>query len=122
MREGWKKVTLKELSTKIGDGLHGTPKYDEEGEYYFINGNNLINGNILIKSDTKRLNENEYLKIKKDLSDRTILVAINGTLGNIGFYKGEPIALGKSACYINLKKEVDKNYIRYVLEGQHFQK
>jgi len=122
MREGWKKVTLKELSTKIGDGLHGTPKYDDKGEYYFINGNNLINGNILIKSDTKRLNENEYLKIKKDLSDRTILVAINGTLGNIGFYKGEPIALGKSACYINLKNEVDKNYIRYVLEGQHFQK
>lgn len=37
----------------LGDGLHGTPKYTEGGEYAFINGNNLVNGEILIKKDTK---------------------------------------------------------------------
>lgn len=37
----WKEVRLGEISSKIGDGLHGTPKYDDEGSYYFINGNNL---------------------------------------------------------------------------------
>ena len=26
----WKEVTLGEISSKIGDGLHGTPKYDDE--------------------------------------------------------------------------------------------
>ncbi|WP_159020632.1 restriction endonuclease subunit S [Algibacter sp. L3A6] len=122
MMQGWKEVELQDISTKIGDGLHGTPKYDENGGYFFINGNNLVNGKILIKPETKKLNEKEYLKIKKELNDKTILVGINGTLGNIGFYNGEPIALGKSACYINLNNEVDKNYIRYTLEGQHFQK
>jgi|SRR5690606_4507357 len=121
MREGWKTVKLKEISTKIGDGLHGTPKYDENGSYFFINGNNLNNGSILIKEDTKRIDEKVYNKIKKELNDRTILIGINGTLGNIGLYKGERIALGKSACYINLVLDVDKNYIRYVFEGQHFQ-
>jgi len=34
----WKEVTLGEVSSKIGDGLHGTPKYDDEGSYFFING------------------------------------------------------------------------------------
>ncbi len=37
----WKEVVLTEITTRIGDGLHGTPKYDESGNYYFINGNNL---------------------------------------------------------------------------------
>lgn len=121
MREGWKEVTLAEISTKIGDGLHGTPKYDDAGDYYFINGNNLGNGKIYIYPTTNRISQIEYQKIKKELTDRTILLGINGTIGNLGFYNNEKVALGKSACYINLKNNVNKNYIRYVLEFNHFQ-
>jgi type I restriction enzyme, S subunit len=44
----WKDVALEDITTRIGDGLHGTPKYDSDGEYYFINGNNLKDGKILI--------------------------------------------------------------------------
>lgn len=39
--QGWKFVTLKEISSLLGDGLHGTPIYSEDGEYFFINGNNV---------------------------------------------------------------------------------
>src|SRR5690606_19212564 len=42
----WEKKSLEELTIKIGDGLHGTPKYDDNGDYYFINGNNLDDGRI----------------------------------------------------------------------------
>lgn len=115
-------VTLNDITSRIGDGLHGTPKYDENGDYYFINGNNLSGGKIVIKSDTKRISSEEYHKIKKELNQRTILLAINGTIGNLGFYNGENVALGKSACYLNIKDDVDKNYIRYVLEHEEFQK
>lgn len=117
----WAKVSLENISTRIGDGLHGTPKYDESGEFYFINGNNLADGKILIKEDTKRISSIEYDKIKKELNDRTVLVAINGTLGNIGMYRDEPVALGKSACYINVNEKAEKLFIRYVLENQDFQ-
>jgi type I restriction enzyme S subunit len=118
----WEKVSLENISTRIGDGLHGTPKYDDSGEYFFINGNNLSEGKILIKEDTKRISSIEYDKIKKDLTDKSILVAINGTLGNIGLYQNEPVALGKSACYINVNNNVEKLYIRYVLENVDFQR
>ena len=37
----WQKVRLKDVVSILGDGLHGTPKYDDSGEYFFINGNNL---------------------------------------------------------------------------------
>jgi type I restriction enzyme S subunit len=33
----WKNISLADAVSKLGDGLHGTPKYDDNGEYYFIN-------------------------------------------------------------------------------------
>ncbi|KAE8178123.1 MULTISPECIES: restriction endonuclease subunit S [Photobacterium] len=117
----WPLVTLSEVTSRIGDGLHGTPKYDDNGDYYFINGNNLSNGKIVINEKTKRTDESQYLKHKKDLNDRTLLVSINGTLGNIGTYQGEKVFLGKSACYLNVLPNVNKDYVMYVLTSKHFQ-
>jgi len=120
--EGWEEKTLKELTTILGDGLHGTPKYTIEGDYYFINGNNLTDGAVEFKESTKRVSIDEYNKHKKNLTNRTVLVSINGTLGNVAFYNGEKVILGKSACYFNLKETVDKNFIRYVLSSPYFLK
>ncbi|MCX8473416.1 MAG: restriction endonuclease subunit S [Sediminibacterium sp.] len=41
-------------------------------------------------------------------------------MGNVAFYNGEKIILGKSACYFNLKESVDKNFILYVLSSPYF--
>lgn len=117
---GWKWVKVSDISTILGDGLHGTPKYDELGEYYFINGNNLSDGKIEIKENTKRINKEEYLKYKKPLNERTVLVSINGTLGNVAFFNNENVILGKSACYFNLHEEVEKLYIKYLLQSNYF--
>jgi len=116
----WQEKSLKEIVSLLGDGLHGTPKYDEKGDYFFINGNNLDEGKIVIKENTKRVSKEEYQKHKKNLTDRTILVSINGTLGNIAFYNNEKVILGKSACYFNLLEGVDKKYVSLILSGQRF--
>lgn len=116
----WKTVTIEDCTDVLGDGLHGTPKYTDDGEYYFVNGNNLANGKVVIKNDTKKVNYEEYEKYKKPLSDRTILVSINGTLGNVGTYNGEKIILGKSACFFNVKKEIDKDFLYYVVSSSAF--
>lgn len=118
----WKEVTLGEVSSKIGDGLHGTPKYDDEGSYFFINGNNLNCGKIIIKDDTKRVGIEEFVKNQKELNEQTILVSINGTIGNVAKYNNEPCILGKSACYINVIKEVDKEFIYYILTSASFKR
>ena len=117
----WKECKLSEITSILGDGLHGTPNYDKNGEYFFINGNNLSNGKIIIKSDTKRADLSEYDKYKKNLNDRTILVSINGTLGNIALYNNEKCILGKSACYFNVNADVDKYFIKYVVTNKDFQ-
>ena len=120
--ENWEWVRLGEIVSILGDGLHGTPTYDETGDYYFINGNNLIDKKIVIKENTKKVSYNEYLKYKKDLNDRTIFVSINGTIGSIAFYNNENIILGKSACYFNLLNEINKEYIYYYLKSMYFLK
>ena len=117
----WKTYLLNEISSKIGDGLHGTPKYDGNGDYYFINGNNLINGSIVFKEDTKTVTEEEFLKYRKDLNDNSVLISINGTIGNLSFYRNEKVVLGKSAAYVNLLDTVDKKFVYYNFKSKFFQ-
>ncbi|UWP51471.1 restriction endonuclease subunit S [Segatella copri] len=113
---------MEDITSVIGDGLHGTPQYNPNGAYYFVNGNNLSNRQIIIKNNTKRVSEEEYIKYKKPLNEHTILVSINGTIGNIGTYSNEQIILGKSACYFNITPFLVKEYMCYVIESNYFQK
>ena len=118
----WKWVRFKDITKEISDGIHGTPEYDDNGEYYFINGNNLVQGKIIYKSDTRRVNKAEYEKYKKELNDHTVLVSINGTIGNVAFYSNEQVILGKSACYFNLIDEKWKKYIYWLIKTDFFLK
>ena len=113
------KVKLKQICD-IGDGLHGTPKYSENGCYYFINGNNLCDGHVVFSNTTKKIDFNEYSKLKIDMNNKTILMSINGTIGNIAYYNNESIALGKSVAYFKIKdKNFLKGFIYYYLQSSY---
>ena len=120
--EGWAWCRLGEISSELGDGIHGTPEYTQNGSCYFINGTNLLNGKIIIKQETKTVDEEQYEKYKKDLSSNTMFISINGTLGNIAFYNNEHIILGKSVCYFNLVNEKFKYFFYFLFNGHYFQK
>ncbi|WP_130537140.1 restriction endonuclease subunit S [Thiomicrorhabdus indica] len=117
------RVKLGLLTTKISDGIHSTPIYDEQGDYFFVNGNNLINGRIAIDEKTKRVNEAEFQKHQRELHNNTILLSINGTIGNMAFFRGEKIVLGKSACYINVDPEKsEKRFVSNYIQTTHVRK
>lgn len=101
---------------KIGDGLHSAPEYSDNGEYYFINGNNLQKGKIVILPDNPRVDETTFLKNDKNLDETTILMSINGTIGNVAYYSNEKVMLGKSAAYLMIKKPNNKKYIFQLLQ------
>ena len=112
----WKMCELENLSTEIGDGIHATPIYDDNGTYYFVNGNNISEHGITITPTTQRVTEAEaYRNNATILCSETILLSINGTIGNVALYKGEHIMLGKSACYINISSKVNRHYIFHYL-------
>ncbi|WP_083879536.1 restriction endonuclease subunit S [Geminocystis herdmanii] len=116
----WEWVRLGDIVSILGDGLHGTPIYNETGEYFFINGNNLSDGFIEIKQQTKRVSFDEYLKHKKVLNNNTVFVSINGTIGNVAFYRNEKIILGKSVCYFNLLLDINKFYLKKFINSHYF--
>lgn len=114
---GFNKTKLKYISKKIGDGLHGTPQYSDNGTVAFINGTNIGDEKITIKSNTNFVSIDEAEKHKNELNSQTILISLNGTIGNSSLYDGENIILGKSAGYITLKNNVCREYVRYCLEN-----
>ncbi len=113
----WEVKPLALLSNEIGDGIHSTPEYVDSSNYYFVNGNNLLNGKIFITKDTKCVSKEEHKLLKKRLNNTTILMSINGTIGNLAIYKNETIVLGKSAAYINLKEDIEKIFIYCMLQS-----
>jgi len=118
----WEEKRLEEITTKISDGIHSTPKYNNSGKYYFINGNNLVNGKIKVNSNTKKVSTNEFDKHKRDLNSNTLLLSINGTIGNLAYYNNESIILGKSASYINIEKKYPVSYYYYILQSPRIKK
>lgn len=119
--KGWEVKQLANLTTKISDGIHSTPTYVEKSDIYFINGNNLKNGSIVVSDGTKKVCPENAQNHRRDLSNRTILMSINGTIGNLAFYNNENVVLGKSACYINVTNNVDIKYIYYTLNSSKTQ-
>lgn len=116
----WKTKRLEDVCEGIGDGLHGTPEYAENGEYAFVNGNNLREGIIEVTSATKMVNEDVYNKYFINITDNAVLISINGTLGKVAFYNGEKIVLGKSACYCNLKSDIKREFVYHVMKSDAF--
>ncbi|MCU0413598.1 MAG: restriction endonuclease subunit S [Ignavibacteriaceae bacterium] len=113
MSNNWQYHKLDTLCTRIGDGLHGTPIYSNGTDYFFVNGNNLNNGKIELTNSVKTVTEEEFNKHYIELNENTLLLGINGSIGNMAFYNSEKVILGKSAAYLNFKTNINKFYYYY---------
>ena len=118
--EDWEQRKLDTSTTFIGDGLHGTPKYDENGTHYFINGNNLVDSKISITEETKRVSDEALSNDDRRLNSTAILMSINGTIGVLARYNNENIMLGKSVAYIT-PKNINRDFLFYQLQGNVIQ-
>jgi type I restriction enzyme, S subunit len=114
----WQTTRLAHHTTRIGDGLHGTPEYINESPFRFINGNNLSGGTVIFTSTTGCVSEDEFKKHQVALGKSTLLMSINGTVGSIAYYEGESIILGKSAAYINCAKGLSRRYLFHFLQSK----
>lgn len=119
----WELEMLDNLCIKIGDGIHKAPNYVNNSKYYFINGNNLIGNKIVPNERTKFVSRTEFEKYTKKLELGSILMSINGTIGNLAFYRGEEVVLGKSVAFITVDKKVlDPLYLYYLLQTNKIRK
>ena len=113
--DDWEQLRLCDGVRQIGDGIHGTPIYDDDGETAFINGNNLVDGQVVTTNQTKYVRDEQKTIHDENLNAETILMSINGTIGNLAWYNGENIMLGKSVAYIKTS-DFDKTFIYALLQ------
>lgn len=114
--EHWELPKLIHRTSKIGDGLHSTPQYEDGTGYYFVNGNNLVDGSIMLGPTAKEVPEEEYKKHYIHLGSNSVLLSINGTIGNVARYNAEQVILGKSAAYMNCANALLPEYLMCYLQ------
>lgn len=117
--EHWEVAKIFHLSSRIGDGLHGTPKYEDGTGLYFVNGNNLESGSIVIGGSAKEVPMKDFEAYKVPLSERSVLLSINGTIGKVALYRNETVILGKSAAYINCLPALQPRFLMTFFESNH---
>lgn len=115
--EGWVVTKLLFVTESIGDGLHGTPEYLDSSGLYFVNGNNLVDEEIRFFDSTREVAPEAYQANKLPLGKNSVLLSINGTIGNVGVYRGEEIMLGKSAAYINCGPKLNRLFLAKQLQS-----
>lgn len=119
-------MTLGDYCLHITDGEHCTVQDDPAGEFYLLSNKNIIDGNILIDKNDRRINRETFEKINKrtllDVND--VLISTVGTLGKTAVVK-EPINYTFQRSVGILKpnpEKVDSYFLKYLLDTDYYQK
>ena len=117
---------LKDISTKITDGMHNLPKQTAvEGEYPILSAQNVNNG-VIDLNTSKYVSEDVYLQENKrtDVQKGDVLLTIVGAIGRVAVVDSDLKALfQRSICVIKPDNDIIvSQYLRYILESSAVQK
>lgn len=116
---------LKELAVNITDGEHGTVKDDDKGIYFLLSNKNIINGNVFIGKNERKISKETFEKINKriKLEEEDLLISTVGTVGKTAIVKGKiNYAFQRSVGIIKVDKgKIDPYYLKYQLDTREFQ-
>ena len=82
---------LEEYCLNITDGEHGSVIDDNNGKYYLLSNKNMIDGEIVITSNDRKISEESFHKINKrtKLSKDDVLISTVGTIGKVAIVEGD---------------------------------
>lgn len=114
--EDWRNIILKDISLKIKDGTHFSPKTFKEGDYKYLTSKNVKNG-YLDFTNLEYINKEDHFKIysSSDVKYGDILLTKDGTIGQccVNTLK-EEFSLLSSVAFIRVKDDF-YNYFIYQL-------
>ena len=122
--ENWKWVRLNDISTKITDGEHKTPKRVEKYVgYYLLSARNVLNGEITLE-DVDYVDEAEFEKISKRCNPQNgdILISCSGSVGRCSVVRDENnYVMVRSAAMVSTSGCCPE-YIMYAIQSGTVQK
>lgn len=113
----WSVSKLSWKSRGIGDGLHGTPIYSDHGSIPFVNGTNLLGGAIRITDSTNFVEQDQLSVADVGLDESTVLISINGTIGNCAVLGDQQVMLSKSAAYVKCAESLNVHFLAHYLRS-----
>jgi type I restriction enzyme S subunit len=120
----YEEVRLKDVSVKITDGEHTTPKRTDSG-IKLLSARNVKNGYIDFEAGVDYIPTEEYERIIKRCNPEfgDLLISCSGTIGRVTAVNiTEPFTLVRSAALIKPDKEkIDVKYLEYYLQSAYMQ-
>lgn len=120
-----KKYKLEECCLHITDGEHGSVNDDLQCDYYLLSNKNIINGNIVISKDDRKINKATFDKINKRilLEEKDVIISTVGTLGKTAIIEGNiNYTFQRSVGIIKPNPQIiDSYYLKYLLDTDYYQ-
>lgn len=118
-------MKLEDYCLHITDGEHSSVHDDSLGDYYLLSNKNIVDGNVIIGTDERRINRDTFDKINKrillDVND--VLISTVGTLGKTAVVKGNiNYTFQRSVGIIKPDPtKLDSDYLKYLLDTDYYQ-
>lgn len=117
--QDWEVHDISEVSLKVTDGDHATPKRSEKG-YYLLSARNVLNGSIAL-NDVDYVENEEYQRMRQRCNPEfeDILISCSGTIGRVTIVPSDlECVLVRSVALIKPdKKVIDSLFVQYFLQS-----
>ena len=121
--EGWDARPLKDVSLKITDGDHATPKRTSSG-YYLLSARNVLDGRIDV-TDVDYVGDDEFRRMKRRCGpeEGDVLISCSGSIGRVAVVpSGFECVLVRSAALVKPDNErSDGVFLQYALQSAKVQ-
>jgi type I restriction enzyme S subunit len=102
--ENWVWCRIQDISLKVTDGEHSTPKRSESG-YYLLSARNVTNEGIKL-DDVDFVEEDEFIRIRKRCNPEIgdVLISCSGSVGRVSICDSNKYVMVRSAALIKQSK------------------
>lgn len=118
------RISIKDASVNITDGVHNTVKNDPNGAFYLLSCKNIKNRSLIIGEAERKINEATFNKLRKrtQLKEGDILLTSVGTIGEILYLKENPINFEFQRSVAMIKPNINLVSPSYMYEALLTQK
>ncbi|MFD0943024.1 restriction endonuclease subunit S [Savagea faecisuis] len=118
----WEDHQLKKILSLLKDGTHGTHKDVSEGPY-LLSAKNIVNGEIKISENDRKISNEEYNSIYKSytLKQGDVLLSVVGTIGRTAIVHDESFIAFQRSVAILRGEKVTSKYLLYLVQSESFQ-
>lgn len=116
--EGWAWCRIQEISLKVTDGEHITPKREKEG-YFLLSARNITNEGVKL-DNVDFVGKEEFERIRKRCNPMVgdILISCSGSVGRVAISDSDDYVMVRSAAFIkHSHKRVDSLYLASTLRS-----